>query len=72
MINTSHPRQKPSKELCQFLIDKIGISENAVNLGVKQCSIENAPLPIILWSFGLITLKQFKVILTWQKEHRNS
>ena len=69
MINSSKPINPPSDELCDFIIDKLGISQSALELGLKRSCLENSPLPIVLWSYGLITLSQLKVILTWQKEH---
>tara|TARA_B100000700_G_C14642049_1_gene667846 strand:+ start:63 stop:272 length:210 start_codon:yes stop_codon:yes gene_type:complete len=69
MINSSKPINPPSEELCDFIIDKLGISQSALELGLKRSCLENSPLPIVLWSYGLITLSQLKVILTWQKEH---
>ena len=69
MINCSKPINPPSDELCDFIIDKLGISQSALELGLKRSSLENSPLPIVLWSYGLITLSQLNVILTWQKEH---
>ena len=69
MINSSKPINPPSEELCDFIIDNLGISQSALELGLKRSCLENSPLPIVLWSYGLITLSQLKVILTWQKEH---
>ena len=69
MINSSKPINPPSDELCDFIIDKLGISQSALELGLKRSCLENSPLPIVLWSYGLITLSQLNVILTWQKEH---
>ena len=69
MINSSKPINPPSDELCDFIIDKFGISQSALELGLKRSCLENSPLPIVLWSYGLITLSQLKVILSWQKEH---
>ena len=69
MINTSNSITPPSDELCNFIIDKLGISENALKLGVKRCSLENSPLPIVMWSYGLITLSQLKKILLWLNDN---
>ena len=69
MINTSKPINPPSKELCDFIIDKIGISQEALELGLKRSCLENTPLPIVMWSYGLLTLNQLKKILTWQSDH---
>tara|TARA_B100000945_G_scaffold311379_1_gene304510 strand:+ start:1044 stop:1253 length:210 start_codon:yes stop_codon:yes gene_type:complete len=69
MINTSNSINPPSDKLCNFIIDKLGVSKNAVELGVKRCSLENSPLPIVMWSYGLITLTQLKIILLWLKDN---
>ena len=69
MINTTNSIDPPSEDLCNFIIDKLGISQEALNLGVKRCSLENSPLPIIMWSYGLITLTQLEIILTWLKDN---
>ena len=69
MINTSKPINPPSQELCDFIIYKLGITQSALELGIKRSSLENAPLPIVMWSYGLLTLAQLKLILLWQKNH---
>ena len=68
MINSSNLIYPPSDELCNFIIDKLGISQNALELGIKRSNLENSPLPIVMWSYGLITLSQLKMILIWLKE----
>tara|TARA_Y100001968_G_C19186128_1_gene632851 strand:- start:303 stop:512 length:210 start_codon:yes stop_codon:yes gene_type:complete len=69
MINTSKPINPPSKELCDFIIDKLGISQSALELGCKRSCLENSPLPIVMWSYGLLSLSQLKLIISWQKNH---
>ena len=69
MINTSDPINAPSTELCNFIIDKLGISQEALELGMKRSCLENSPLPIVMWSYGLITLSQLKIILLWLKNN---
>lgn len=69
MINTNNSINPPSEELCNFIIDKLGISKSALKLGVKRCSLENSPLPIVMWSYGLITRSQLKIILIWLKDN---
>ena len=67
MINTSNNINKPSDELCNFIVDKLGINQSALELGLKRSSLENSPLPIVMWSYGLVTLHQLNLILNWQK-----
>jgi hypothetical protein len=49
-----------------YLRRELGLSENALELGVKQAQLEQAPLPVILWRFGLISLEQLDLVLAWQ------
>ncbi|MGA0989896.1 MAG: DUF2949 domain-containing protein [Vulcanococcus sp.] len=47
----------------------MGLSENALGLGLKQSQLEQAPLPVVLWRFGLISLEQLDQVLQWQDLH---
>ena len=69
MINTSKPINAPSPELCDIIINKLGISQSALDLGIKRSSLENSPLPIVMWSYGLISIAELNIILAWQKDH---
>jgi len=69
MINSNNTINPPSEELCNFMIEKLGISHSALELGLKRCSIENSPLPIVMWSYGLISLSQLKIILLWLNDN---
>tara|TARA_Y100001968_G_C19437308_1_gene760463 strand:+ start:2030 stop:2236 length:207 start_codon:yes stop_codon:yes gene_type:complete len=65
LINTSHQPQLPSSVFCDFLINKIGLSREAVDLGIRHSLEENAPLAIILWQYGLVNSEQYQLILDW-------
>ena len=69
MINTTSSIDPPSEELCNFVTDKLGVSQKALELGLKRSSLENSPLPIVMWSYGLITLSQLELILAWLKDN---
>ena len=69
MINTSKPINPPNDELCDFIRDKLGVTQSSLELGIKRSYIENSPLPIVMWSYGLITLSELNKILSWQKDH---
>ena len=69
MINTSNSIYPPSEELCNFIISKLGINQSALEFGLKRCYLENSPLPIVMWSYGLITLSQLEIILIWLKDN---
>ena len=42
----------------KFLLKDIGLSKSAINLGIRLSKNNNASLPIILWSYGLISLDE--------------
>jgi hypothetical protein len=66
MVNSTSPQPVPSSALVRYLRRELGLSENALALGVKQAQMEQAPLPVILWRFGLISLEQLDQVLGWQ------
>ena len=69
MINSNKSINPPSEELCNFVIDKLGISQDALELGIKRSFLENSPLPIVMWSYGLVTISQLNTILSWLREN---
>ena len=63
----SSQRQPPATEaLLQFLQRRLGLSPSALQLGQRQAELEQAPLPIVLWSFGLLSLQQLEEVFDWQ------
>ena len=69
MLDNSNSIYPPSDELRNFITDKLGISQSALDLGVKRSYLENSPLPIVMWSYGLITISQLNLILSWLKDN---
>ena len=65
MISSS-PQPPPTPALLQFLRQQLGLSESALELGIKQSQLEQAPLPVVLWRYGLVSLEQFSRLLDWQ------
>ncbi len=70
MIFISHKQAPPSEELLFYLQNTIGLSDDALQLGIRQSLAEQAPLPIILWTFGLISLKQLEELFDWQSPRK--
>ena len=63
----SSQRQPPANDaLLHFLQRRLGLSPSALELGQRQAELEQAPLPIVLWSFGLLSLKQLEEVFDWQ------
>ena len=59
-------RPPPTDALLQFLQRRLGLSPSALELGQRQAELEQAPLPIVLWSFGLLSLQQLEDVFDWQ------
>jgi len=68
VISTSHP-PPPAPLLVRYLRQQMGLGENALELGIKQAQMEQAPLPVVLWRFGLISLEQLDQVLAWQEQN---
>ena len=68
MVLTNDSEQLPSSELCNFILNELGVTKEALELGIRQAKFENAPLPIVLRCFGLITIEQYEEILNWQSK----
>ena len=63
MVISSHPQTTTFPQPLTFLRQHLGLSDNALNLSLRQAKLEQAPLPIILWSFGLLSLSQYEQAL---------
>ena len=68
MVFSSDPQPQDSPQLLSFLREKLSLSENALHLGQRQAELEQAPLPVVLWSFGLLTLAQYQQVLDWVRD----
>ena len=66
MVMSSQRQPPATEELLQFLQRRLGLSPSALELGQRQAELEQAPLPIVLWSFGLLSLQQLEDVFDWQ------
>ena len=66
MVISTSPQPAPHAALLRYLRQELGLSDNALQLGLKQSEQEQAPLPVVLWRFGLISLEQLDQVLSWQ------
>jgi len=67
MVISTTPQPLPAASLVRFLRHRLALSESALALGIRQSELEQAPLPVVLWSFGLISLEQLDQVLAWQE-----
>ena len=66
MVISTSPQPAPQAALLRYLRQDLALSDNALQLGLKQSEQEQAPLPVVLWRFGLISLEQLDQVLSWQ------
>mgnify|MGYP001393044525 CR=1 FL=1 len=46
------------KEIIDYLFNELGLEESSIELGLKLSIRKNSPLPILLWSYGIITIEE--------------
>ena len=47
-----------NKEIIIYLLSEVGLEESAIELGLKLSIKNNTPLPILLWSYGMLTIEE--------------
>ena len=47
-----------AKNMIIFLVDEIGLDVSSIELGLELSLKNNAPLPILLWSYGMLTIEE--------------
>ena len=47
-----------SREMIIFLFNELGLEESSIELGIKLSIKNNTPLPILLWSYGMLTIEE--------------
>ena len=47
-----------SKEMIIYLFSELGLDESTIELGIKLSIKNNTPLPILLWSYGMLTIEE--------------
>ena len=47
-----------SREMIIYLFNVVGLEESSIELGIKLSIKNNTPLPILLWSYGMLTIEE--------------
>ena len=47
-----------SREMIFYLFNEVGLEESSIELGLKLSIKNNTPLPILLWSYGMLTIEE--------------
>ena len=46
------------KEMIIYLFNEVGLEVSSIELGIKLSKKNNTPLPILLWSYGMLTIDE--------------
>ena len=46
------------KEMIIYLFNEVGLEESSIELGLKLSIKNKTPLPILLWSYGMLTIDE--------------
>lgn len=47
-----------SRDMIIYLFNEVGLDEPSIELGIKLSIKNNTPLPILLWSYGMLTIEE--------------
>ena len=47
-----------SREMIFYLFNVLGLDESTIELGIKLSIKNNTPIPILLWSYGMLTIEE--------------
>ena len=47
-----------SREMIIYLSDVVGLEEASIELGIRLSIKYKTPLPILLWSYGMLTIEE--------------
>ena len=47
-----------SKDMIIYLLNEIGLDESSIEFGLKLTLKNNTSLPILLWSYGMLTIEE--------------
>ena len=54
-----------SREIIIYLFNVVGLDESSIELGIKLAKKNNTPLPILLWSYGMLTIEELDKLYTF-------
>ncbi|MGD1899827.1 MAG: DUF2949 domain-containing protein [Phormidesmis sp.] len=61
MIPTDYTR------LVRFLQDELSVPQSSIKRALQHCKQDPAPLPMVLWQQGVLTLQQLERIFDWME-----
>ena len=46
------------RDMIIYLFNVLGLDESTIELGIKLSIKNNTPLPMLLWSYGMLTIEE--------------
>ena len=60
-----------SREMIIYLFNVVGLDESSIELGIKLSIKNNTPLPILLWSYGMLTIEELDKLYSFLFQKRD-
>ena len=60
-----------SKEMIIYLFNVLDLDESTIELGLKLSIKNNTPLPILLWSYGMLTIEELDKLYSFLFQKMN-
>ncbi len=60
-----------SREMIFFLFNVLGLDESTIELGIRLSIKNNTPLPILLWSYGMLTIEELDKLYSFLFQKMN-
>ena len=54
-------------KLIHFLQEELSVPANSINAALKHCQDNAAPLPMVLWQQGVLSLRQLEKTFDWME-----
>ena len=54
-----------SKEIIIYLFNEVGLDESSIELGLKLSIKNKIPLPILLWSYGMLNIEELDKLYSY-------
>jgi hypothetical protein len=58
-------------DLIHFLESDLNLSMTDISVALRHPELDNAPLPMLLWQYGLVNIEQLERIFDWLENQVN-
>ena len=57
--------ENKNKIIIIYLFNEIGLKESSIEFGIKLSVKNNTPLPILLWSYGILNIEELDKLYSY-------